>query len=146
MKKNRHESKQTKWKENRTKTKRRENQSAEENRDGVPHSMFCLLVVPHFARISRLWGRPRPCSHQLVLFRFFSQNTPKPQPVAITDYFHTTFSEESAPQALPTSNVIIVDLPFLSLSEHVRISNQCHQLRYVVLLSIIDNTKQTYEV
>ena len=32
-------------------------------RDEVHHSVWCLLDVPHLARLSRLCrGRPRPCS------------------------------------------------------------------------------------
>ena len=46
----------------RRKTKRKENQSSQENRDEVHQSVCCLLVVPHLARLPRLWGRPRPCA------------------------------------------------------------------------------------
>ena len=44
-------------------------------RDEVHHSVWCLLDVPHLARLSRLYrGRPRPCSRRLpaagVIFVF----------------------------------------------------------------------------
>ena len=47
-------------------------------RDEVHHSVCCLVVVPHLARLSRVCrGWPRPCLRRLsrgVLFSFFKNS------------------------------------------------------------------------